>query len=48
LGELEDPRAVEPLITALKYDNGTGVRSTATNALGKIGDTRAVEPLITA
>jgi len=44
LGELEDPRAVEPLIAALK-DESFSVRKAAAEALGKIGDTRAVEPL---
>jgi HEAT repeat protein len=45
LGEIGDPRAVEPLIAAL----GSKVKSVprcAAFALGKIGDARAVEPLI--
>ncbi|MFZ2473032.1 MAG: HEAT repeat domain-containing protein, partial [Methanothrix sp.] len=47
LKELNDTRAVEPLILALK-DEDTDVRSGAAEALGKLGDTRAVEPLILA
>jgi hypothetical protein len=51
LGEIGDPRAVEPLIAALK-DSGSAVglhaASNAASALGKIGDPRAVEPLIAA
>lgn len=47
LGELKDPRAVEPLIAALK-DEMDPVQSSAAKALGKIKDVRAVEPLITA
>jgi HEAT repeat protein len=47
LGELGDPRAVEPLIQLLKeglFDE----RQQAARALAKIGDVRAVEPLIQA
>ena len=47
LGNLEDPRAVEPLIAALNDNEGT-VRYEAAAALGKIKDPRAVEPLIAA
>ena len=47
LGKIGDPRAVEPLIAALK-DAEWIVREAAAKALGKIGDTRAVEPLIAA
>jgi HEAT repeat protein len=47
LGELEDPRAVEPLIAALK-DAEWRVRLAAAESLGKIGDARAVKPLIAA
>jgi HEAT repeat protein len=43
LGELRDPRAVEPLIAALKV--GT-LQAYAAEALGKIGDARAAGPLI--
>ena len=46
LGKIGDPRAVEPLISALGDE--AVVRSAATSALGKIGDPRAVEPLISA
>ncbi len=48
LGELGDPRALQPLITALQRDKNSLVRDWAAEALGKIGDKRAVEPLITA
>ena len=48
LGELGDPRAVQPLITALQRDKNSLVRDWAAEALGKIGDWRAVKPLITA
>ena len=37
--------AVEPLIAALKYKDGSA-RLRATEALGNLGDKRAVEPLI--
>jgi hypothetical protein len=47
LGNINDTRAVEPLILALK-DNNSGVRIGAAWALGNINDTRAVEPLILA
>jgi HEAT repeat protein len=45
LGIVGDPRAVEPLCTALKDGDAT-VREAAAQALGSIGDARAVEPLI--
>lgn len=49
LGQLHDPRAVEPLIRALeKPDQGRWVREAAATALGQLGDARAVEPLIKA
>jgi len=47
LGNLGDPRAVEPLIAALS-DRNWRVRCAAAEALGKLGDERAVEPLIAA
>ena len=47
LGEIGDPRAVEPLINALN-DRDWIVRGASAEALGKIGDPRAVEPLIRA
>ena len=47
LGEIKDPRAVEPLIAALG-DERSDVRQAAAEALGKIKDPRAVEPLIAA
>ncbi len=46
LGQIGDARAVEPLITALKDEDGY-VRGAATLALGQIGGP-AAEPLITA
>lgn len=46
LGEIKDPRAVEPLIAGLK-DELPDVRMKAAWALGEIKDTRAIEPLIT-
>ena len=45
LGELKDPRAVEPLIAALK-DSDKNVRWEAANALGEIKDPRSVELLM--
>ena len=45
--ELNDTRAVEPLIQALK-DEDSSVREGAAWALGSLGDTRAVDPLILA
>jgi|ERR1700722_397187 HEAT repeat protein len=47
LGEIKDPRAVEPLIAALN-DTDYIVRRTAVSSLGEIKDLRMVEPLITA
>jgi HEAT repeat protein len=44
LGEIGDPRAVDPLIEALK-DEYSRVRSSAARALGEIGDPKAVDPL---
>ncbi len=47
LGEIGDPRAVEPLIAELEAGYGYKVvQQAAAIALGKIGDPRAVEPLI--
>ena len=45
LGQIGDPRTVEPLIAALK-DADKGVRWVAASALGQIGDERAVESLV--
>jgi HEAT repeat protein len=47
LGELADPRAVEPLIAALD-DDSEEVRRHAARALGEVPDSRAVEPLVAA
>ena len=47
IGEIEDPKAVEPLIDALK-DGNRDVQQAAAEALGEIGDPKAVEPLIEA
>jgi len=44
LGLMKDPRAVEPLIAALR-DADRLVRSSAARALEDIGDRRAIEPL---
>lgn len=44
LGEIKAPRAVKPLITALKDEN-PDVRRNAIWALGEIKDPRAVKPL---
>jgi HEAT repeat protein len=45
LGQIKDPRAVGPVIAALK-DEDRNVREDAAIALGKIGDPSAVQPLI--
>ncbi|GAH39003.1 unnamed protein product, partial [marine sediment metagenome] len=47
LGEIRDPRAVQPLIDALK-DEHEHVRFCVIGALEEIGDARSVEPLIDA
>jgi HEAT repeat protein len=47
LGNIKDPRAVEPLIAILKGTNSSD-RINAIKALGIIKDPRAVEPLIVA
>ncbi|NIO20797.1 MAG: hypothetical protein GTN76_08680 [Candidatus Aenigmarchaeota archaeon] len=44
---IKDPRAVEPLIAALKDENSF-VRFSVVEALGLIKDPRTVEPLIAA
>ncbi|HEX2913283.1 MAG TPA: HEAT repeat domain-containing protein [Chloroflexia bacterium] len=44
LGSLADPRAVEPLVKALKDEDIT-VRWMASNSLGKLGDARAIPAL---
>jgi len=44
LGQIGDPRAVDPLASALK-DETSNVRQIAAYALGYIGDPKAVEPL---
>lgn len=46
-GKINDPRVVEPLIQALKDEDGE-VRCWATETLRQTGDPRAVEPLIEA
>ncbi|MHB8958933.1 MAG: HEAT repeat domain-containing protein [Candidatus Limnocylindrales bacterium] len=55
LGEIGDPRAVEPLIAALAdgagdlgLDCSQGTRKAAAEALGRIGDARAIGPLVAA
>src|SRR5437764_317390 len=47
LGRTSDPRAVLPLIAALKDENET-VRGMAVNSLALLGDERALEPLLAA
>ncbi|HTY14555.1 MAG TPA: HEAT repeat domain-containing protein [Methanoregulaceae archaeon] len=47
LGELNDPRAVNPLILALKDENRY-VRREAAKSLGRIGDEKAIPALIEA
>jgi HEAT repeat protein len=47
LGELQDPRAVMPLIDALADPNHY-VRREAAKSLGRLGDERAIPPLINA
>lgn len=44
LGQIGDPRAVDPLIKTL-YDPYSDIRATAVTALAQIGDKRAVKPL---
>lgn len=53
LGELRDPRAVEPILALLANSHklghrDEGVRGSAAEALGKLGDPRAYEPLLAA
>jgi len=48
LGDIGDPRAVDPLIQVLLSDESFFVREYAAIALGDIGDPRAVDPLIKA
>jgi hypothetical protein len=47
LGELNDPRAINPLILALKDENRY-VRREAAKSLGRIGDEKAISALIEA
>jgi hypothetical protein len=46
LGKIKDPRAVEPLLTALKGKDESLIGWWVANALGEINDPRAIEPLI--
>ena len=48
LGNLEDPRAVDALVQALRTDADARVREAAANALGEIDSARAVPGLIAA
>jgi len=48
LKKMRDPRAVEPLIAALRDRESALLRGRSAWALGEIKDPRAVEPLITA
>ena len=45
LGQIKDPRAVEPLIAVLLGDKNPDARQYAARSLGEIKDPRAVEPL---
>ncbi len=46
LGRLDDPRAVEPLATALLTDDVAEVRQESAKALRRLSDSEAVSPLI--
>ena len=48
LGDIDDVRAVEPLITAFGRENERHTKLAMVRALGKIGDPRAIESLIAA
>ncbi len=48
LGRLHDPRAVQPLITAVGKDRDADTRMFAAEALGQLNDPAAVAPLIAA
>src|ERR1035438_7250789 len=48
LGRSKDPRAVDPLIAALKNTGDTPLRTEAAKALGEINDPRGIDPLIEA
>ena len=48
LGNLEDPRAVDALVQALRNDSDAQVREAAASALGEIDSARAVPGLIAA
>jgi HEAT repeat protein len=45
LGEIGDPRAVDPLIQAFVYGNRNFNMADVPRALGKLGDKKAIEPL---
>jgi len=47
LGKISDPRAMDPLLAALKGQS-SHIRAIAAEALGKFGNVHAVEPLIAA
>jgi HEAT repeat protein len=44
LGNIRDPKVVDPLVSALK-DQDQDVRFVAAEALGRVGDARAIEAL---
>jgi len=46
LGQMNDARAVEPLIKVSRVDDDTTARKNAIEALGNIKDARAVEPVL--
>lgn len=45
LGEIADPRAIDPLIKSLR-SNDRWIRRSAANALARINDPRIIEPLV--
>jgi len=47
LGDVKDPRVIDPLVVALD-DPKESVRRRVAEALGKIGDVRAIKPLVAA
>lgn len=48
LGEMKEPSAVKPLMTALKNSKSVPTRIAAADALGQIGDPVVIKPLIEA
>ncbi len=48
LGEIQDKRAIRPLIQVLQSDSSSIVRQVAASALGKLGSGESIEALIAA